>query len=144
MPILGQEGTLLSKVTKDKVRIHLINKGSQSQGRASAQGLNASTCKWDKSLPFPFYGQKRVAWQCVSSKRAEKAISPCAQDMDTLNTIWQVATMTTKVYLLDIKYLAYPLSCKQNIFVPHHRHQREENQELCPGPIFISVFMVCG
>lgn len=26
----------------------------------------------NRSPPFPFYGQKLVAWQCVSSKRAER------------------------------------------------------------------------
>lgn len=54
--------------------------------------------------------------------------------------------MTTKVYLLDTKYLAHSLSCKQNIFMPYHHHQKEKTQMPCPGPILdpsTSKFVVC-
>jgi len=114
-----------------KLWILYINKDFQShQGRTRAQHLNASILKWDKSPPFPFHRQKLVAWQCLSSKRAEKAILPCAQDMNTQNSIWQTALMTTEVYPSETKYLALSLSCRQNIFMPHHRHQREKTQIL--------------
>ena len=142
MSIPGQQGILFSKVSQDQ-GVDTPHPQSHQVG-AIAQGLKTFTCKWDRSSPFPFYGQKLVAWRCLSSQRAEKALLPCAQVMDTWNTIWQAAIMTTKVYFLDTQFLAHSLSCKQNIFMCRHHHQREKNQTLCPGPILVSKCMVCG
>lgn len=63
-------------------------------------------------------------------RKGSEAILPSAQDMNTQNTIWQAAIMTAKVYLLNTKYLAHSLSCKQNVFMLYHSHQKEKTQGL--------------
>lgn len=115
------------------VRDQVWNDFQSHKGRTRAQHLNAAILKWDKSPSFPFHRQKLVAWWCLFSKRAEKAILPCAQNTDTWNSIWQAALITTEIYTSETKYLALLLLLQTNYILAPSPPSKGENPN--PSPI---------